>query len=456
MPVSVLDLFTIGIGPSSSHAVGPMRAARRFVETLHCDGVLQQVHRIVVTLYGSLALTGRGHGTDRAIMLGLAGNRPDAVDPDEVPRFVEQVQTSLELTIFGQVPIRFDPDRDLVFDRRETLVQHPNALRLAAFAADGKLLKEEVYFSIGGGFVVRDDEFGREATGEASLPFPFRTGNEMLEMAAESGLSVSGMMWQNELTRHNESTLRTELLKRWEVMRQCAERGCRNEGILPGGLKVRRRAPELFRKLRANSSGHHLDPLSALDWIDVIALAVSEENAAAGRIVTAPTNGAAGIMPAVMHYYHRYHDGDEECVIRFFLVAAAIAILFKENASLSGAEVGCQGEVGVACSMSAAALTEVLGGSVMQVEQAAEIGMEHNLGLTCDPVGGLVQVPCIERNAMGAVKAINASRLALRGTGEHRISLDRVIDTMRRTGADMSTNYKETSRGGLAVNLAEC
>lgn len=456
MFVSVLDLFTIGIGPSSSHAVGPMRAARAFVKDLEQLGRLEDVARVHVTLYGSLALTGRGHGTDRAVALGLAGHSPEEVDPDHVPAFVEGVRQQKRLSLLGRHEIEFAWDRDIVFARDQTLPQHPNALKLEARDPQGHEIVSEVYFSVGGGFVVREEDFGKETEASEEVPYPFRTGAQMLEMAAKSGLSVSGMMWANECVRHDASYLRAELLKRWEVMRQCADRGCRTEGILPGGLKVKRRAPELYRKLRAAGEPGKADPLAALDWVDVIALAVSEENAAGGRLVTAPTNGAAGIVPAVLHFFVRYHDGDDESIVRFFLVAGAIALLFKENASLSGAEVGCQGEVGVACSMAAAALTEVLGGSVAQVEQAAEIGMEHNLGLTCDPVGGLVQVPCIERNAMGAVKAINASRLALRGTGEHRISLDRVIDTMRRTGADMSTKYKETSRGGLAVNVAEC
>ncbi len=456
MTVSVLDLFTIGIGPSSSHAVGPMRAARRFVTELSADGRLEHVARIEVTLYGSLALTGKGHGTDRAVVLGLAGSSPEEVDPETIPTFLRELRETRQLKLLHTHPIEFDLEQGIVFDRKHTLPQHPNALRIRAVDETGAPVRETVYFSIGGGFVLSENEWGRPARSAVASPFPFRSGDEMLRMAADSGLSVSGMMWENERVRHSAEYLRSELLKRWQVMRECAERGCRTEGILPGGLKVKRRAPELYRKLRAAPDSERVDPLSALDWVDVIALAVSEENAAGGRIVTAPTNGAAGIIPAVLHFFVRYHHGDEENIVRFLLVAGAIAILFKENASLSGAEVGCQGEVGVACSMAAAALTEVLGGSVRQVEQAAEIGMEHNLGLTCDPVGGLVQVPCIERNAMGAVKAINASRLALRGTGEHRISLDRVIDTMRRTGADMSTNYKETSRGGLAVNVAEC
>lgn len=454
MTVSVLDLFTIGIGPSSSHAVGPMRAAHRFVAELQTTGGLDQVVRLRVELYGSLAWTGKGHGTDRAVIMGLAGKEPDTVDPATIHAFVDRVATERRLLLDGRHAVTFDPSLDVVFDRQTTLPQHPNALKITAWNETDQVVAEHAYFSVGGGFIVRDDEWGEAREEVTTVPFPFRTGSEMLSMADESGLSISEMMWANECSRHEASHVRAELLRRWQVMQECAQRGFATEGILPGGLKLPRRAPDLYAKLQRHDV--HRDPLVALDWLDVVALAVSEENAAGGRVVTAPTNGAAGILPAIIHYYVRYHRGDDDGVIRCFLVAGAIAILFKENASLSGAEVGCQGEVGVACSMAAAALTEVLGGSIRQVEQAAEIGMEHNLGLTCDPIGGLVQVPCIERNAMGAVKALNAARLALRGTGEHRVSLDRVIDTMRRTGADMSSKYKETSRGGLAVSVPEC
>ena len=456
MSISVLDLFSIGIGPSSSHAIGPMRAARRFLDTIEQTGTLDLVESVVVTLYGALALTGKGHGTDRAVVMGLAGERPDEVDPDDVGDRFDEVSATGELRLDHRHPIAFTPSRDIVFDRERTLPRHPNALQFTARDRSGTVLLDAVYYSVGGGFVVGEDESLEGATDDSELPYPFRTGNEMLRLASESGLSVSEMTWRNECCYRDRESVRSEFLRRWEVMQACAQRGCRREGILPGGLKVRRRAPESYRKLTAGMRQATHDPLAALDWVDTIALAVSEENAAGGRVVTAPTNGAAGIIPAVLHFYTRYFEYDEELIVRFLLTAGSVGLLFKENASLSGAEVGCQGEVGVACSMAAAGLTEVLGGSVPQVEQAAEIGMEHNLGLTCDPVGGLVQVPCIERNAMGAVKAINASRLALRGSGEHRISLDRVIDTMRRTGADMSTKYKETSRGGLAVNIAEC
>ena len=432
-----------------------MRAARRFVEELEASEHFDNITRVSATFYGSLGLTGKGHGTDKALILGLAGQRPESVDPAEIDSFIESVRSNQSLKLIDKKPIEFDDERDLTFDRKVTWEEHPNAMKLVAWDAAGNPLLEKVYFSVGGGFVIEQAEFGKEKpSSDLEMPFPFTTGKAMLAMAKESGLSISQMVWQNEQVRKPKEQLRQELLSRWQVMRECVDRGCRIEGVLPGGLKVQRRAPDFFRKLSYDNSTD--DPLTALDWVDVYALAVSEENAAGGRVVTAPTNGAAGIIPAVLHYFVRYHKGDDDGVVRFLLVAGAIAILYKENASLSGAEVGCQGEVGVACSMAAGALTEVLGGRPIQVEQAAEIGMEHNLGLTCDPVGGLVQVPCIERNAMGAVKAINAARLALRGTGEHRISLDRVIDTMRRTGADMSSKYKETSRGGLAVNIAEC
>ncbi len=457
MPISALDLFTIGIGPSSSHAIGPMRAARRFLDQLIAADQFEQTASVKVTLYGALALTGKGHGTDRAVVWGLAGEHPDTIDPQHGGEIFSRIAAEHRLMLDGRREIAFDPQEDIVFERRQTLPRHPNALQFTASDRDGAILAREVYYSIGGGFVMgENDRSFPERAREVDLPYPFATGREMLQMAEASGLSVSEMTWRNERCYRSDESIREEFLRRWEVMRECAERGCRTEGILPGGLKVRRRAPELYRKLSAGLKEASADPLGGLDWVDTIALAVSEENAAGGRVVTAPTNGAAGIIPAVLHFFTRYYEHDDESIVRFFLTAGAVGLLFKENASISGAEVGCQGEVGVACSMAAAALTEVLGGSVAQVEQAAEIGMEHNLGLTCDPVGGLVQVPCIERNAMGAVKAINASRLALRGTGEHRISLDRVIDTMRRTGADMSTKYKETSRGGLAVNVAEC
>jgi L-serine dehydratase len=473
MAISVFDLFTIGIGPSSSHSIGPMRAARRFVEKLRADGLLAKCARVEVRLYGSLALTGKGHGTDKAILLGLEGATPESIDPDDVEPRVAAIQTNKKLTLAGGPIIAFDEERELLWLRKESLPQHPNGMRFTAFDAAGLSLFEYTCFSIGGGFVVDEsdaaqDQLSHDAT---QLPYSYRSGDDLLKMAAASGLSVSEMTLANENSWRTEAEIRSGMLERWRAMQGCVERGCRQEGILPGRLKVRRRAPELFRQLSAcrEQTNPPLtppyevggpdagDPLVAMDWVNLWALATSEENAAGGRVVTAPTNGAAGIIPAVLHYYWRFVPGaSEDGVVRFLLTAGAIGILYKLNASISGAEVGCQGEVGVACSMAAGALTEVCGGSVPQVEMAAEIGMEHNLGLTCDPIGGLVQVPCIERCAMGAVKAINASRMALRSDGRHHVSLDRVIKTMRATGRDMLTKYKETSRGGLAVAVTEC
>ena len=414
-----------------------------------------------MTLYGSLALTGRGHGTDKAVMMGLMGELPDSVDVDSIDARVSQVRQSRELKLAGTHRVDFDPDQHLAFDRKTKCNVHPNQMRLAAFDAGGDLLAEEVVYSIGGGFVLTDADIkqaGQQATDATDpRPYPFHSGEDLEARTRESGLSISDVVRANELAHRSEEELRGEILKRWQVMQACVEKGCRTEGVLPGGLKVQRRAPELFQKLERD--GNSDDPLATLDWVDVFALAVNEENAAGGRVVTAPTNGAAGILPAVLHYYTRFCQGaTDDAVVRFFLVAGAMAMLYKENASISGAEVGCQGEVGVAASMAAAALTEVCGGTVEQVLQAAEIAMEHHLGLTCDPIGGLVQVPCIERNAVAAVTAINASRLALAGDGRHCVSLDKVIATMRRTGQDMSAKYKETARGGLAieVNVTEC
>ncbi len=459
MAVSVLDLFTIGIGPSSSHSIGPMRAARRFVEKLRAQGVLDQCTGVQVRLYGSLALTGKGHGTDKALLLGLEGATPEEIDPDEVEPRVAAIRESRRLAIANGPTIPFDEEAQLLFLRKESLPQHPNGMRFTAYDAAGNLLLETTCFSIGGGFVVDEMDAAADqlSPDETELPYPYRTGDDLLRMAAASGLSVSEMTLVNERCWRSEADIRAGLLKRWQVMQECVVRGCRQQGVLPGGLKVRRRAPDLFRQLSVRGDDAAPDPLAAMDWINLFALAVSEENASAGRVVTAPTNGAAGIIPAVLHYYWQFAQGATgDGVVRFLLTAGAIGILYKLNASISGAEVGCQGEVGVACSMAAGALTEVLGGSVPQVEMAAEIGMEHNLGLTCDPIGGLVQVPCIERCAMGAVKAINASRMALRSDGQHRVSLDRVVRTMSETGRDMLTKYKETSRGGLAVAVTEC
>ena len=457
MYVGVFDMFKIGIGPSSSHTVGPMRAAKRFTEHLAHEQRMDRVRAVRVELFGSLGHTGRGHGTDVAVVLGLLGESPEDVDVDSVPTRIERARRERALKLAGGPSIAFAMDDALVFHRRERLSLHSNGMRFRAIGDGGELLAERIYYSVGGGFVA--DAEGRpddERTGSASVPHPFDTGAELLARCEETGLSIGTLMLENERALVPESEVRARLLHIAGTMRACIERGCAREGILPGGLKVKRRAASLFRRLRAEPRGAH-DPLAALDWVNLWALAVNEENAAGGRVVTAPTNGAAGIVPAVLTYYQRYTPGaDDDGTVRFLLAAAAIGVLYKKNASISGAEVGCQGEVGVACSMAAGALTEVMGGTPEQVENAAEIGMEHNLGLTCDPIGGLVQVPCIERNAMGATKAINAARIALSGDGSHKVSLDKVIATMRATGADMSTKYKETARGGLALNVIEC
>ena len=459
--ISVFDLFSIGIGPSSSHTVGPMRASCAFVNALKQAGHLSRTERVVVECYGSLGQTGKGHGTGKAIILGLAGFEPELVDIEAIPAFLGQVEHSQTLRLAGEQPSHFPRVGAIIFNRRKTLPAHSNGMTLRAFAAD-ELLFEQTYYSIGGGFIIEESHFAN-AKEEAArfdaahpVPYPFESGAQLLAHCQESGLSISGLMLANEKVFRSEQEIKAGLRKIWQAMQGCVERGCRSEGILPGGLKVKRRAPGLYRQLNGETN-FNKDPLMVMEWVDLFALAVNEENAAGGRVVTAPTNGAAGIIPAVLHYYDRFvRKVDDELLLHYFLTAAAIGILYKKNASLSGAEVGCQGEVGVACSMAAGALAELLGGSPAVVENAAEIGMEHNLGLTCDPIGGLVQVPCIERNAMGAVKAINAARLALRGTGEHKVSLDKVIKTMWETGNDMKTKYKETARGGLAVNITEC
>ncbi|MCQ8179699.1 L-serine ammonia-lyase [Methylomonas sp. SURF-1] len=459
MAISVFDIFKIGIGPSSSHTVGPMRAAMAFARKLEQQGLISEVRRIQVELYGSLGATGKGHGTDKAVMLGLEGEAPDAVDPDSIPQRLAQIRETGSVRLLGCYPVAFNEKSDLLFQRK-VLPYHSNGMRLIVFDASGAELVQADYYSVGGGFVVTGPEaaIDRLSNDDTCLPYPFNTGDGLLKLCATHRKSISDLMMSNEKAWLNESQIRERLLEIWQVMQACVERGLREEGILPGGMKVRRRAANLYRQLTGEIPRQTPSmPVGTMEWVNLFALAVSEENAAGGRVVTAPTNGAAGIIPAVLHYYWKYCDGaNEDGVIRFLLTAAAIAILYKENASLSGAEVGCQGEIGVACSMAAGALAEVLGGTPEQVENAAEIGMEHNLGLTCDPVGGLVQVPCIERNAMGSVKAINAARIALRGDGKHFVSLDKVIKTMRETGADMKTKYKETSRGGLAVNLIEC
>ena len=466
MTISVFDLFKVGIGPSSSHTVGPMKAAGMFAGGLRDDGLMPRVRTVRVALYGSLGLTGPGHGSDKAVLLGLEGERPATVDVDAVPARLEAIRRRGTVRLLGEHEIAFTVGEHLEFNRRKKLGYHPNGMRFTAYDGAGAAIRERAYYSIGGGFVADEtanEMAGQTAAGSATarpdgpdLPYPFTTGQELLAHTRSSGLPISGIMLENEkaLGRTAEQ-VRADLFDLWQVMRACVERGCGTDGLLPGGLKVPRRAPRLFRQLTCERSGD--DPLRAMDWVTLYALAVNEENAAGGRVVTAPTNGAAGIIPAVLHYYDRFVPGASEAgVTRFLLTAAAIGTLFKENASISGAEVGCQGEVGSACSMAAGALAELLGGTPEQVENAAEIGIEHNLGLTCDPIGGLVQVPCIERNAVASITAIHAARLALRGDGRHFVSLDKAINTMRVTGRDMLDKYKETSRGGLAVNVIEC
>ncbi|NNM57101.1 L-serine ammonia-lyase [Acidocella sp.] len=459
MAISVFDLLKIGIGPSSSHTVGPMRAALRFASGLAESGQLEQTTRIKAELYGSLGATGHGHGSDKAVLLGLQGEAPDQVDTTTVPAKLEAIHATHRLSLLGRHPIAFTEAEDLLFHKRISLPYHPNGMRFTAYAASGAELRNRVYYSVGGGFVVNEEAAGsdRIVPDQTSLPYEFKSGKQLLELCQTNNMPISRLMLENEKSWRTGPQIRSGLLNIWQVMQQCVRTGCATEGTLAGGLKVRRRAAQLYRQLSSQPEAALRDPLTIMDWVNLYALAVNEENAAGGRVVTAPTNGAAGIIPAVLHYYTRFVPGaDDAGVIAFLLTAAAIGILYKENASISGAEVGCQGEVGVACSMAAGALAEVMGGTPAQVENAAEIGMEHNLGLTCDPIGGLVQVPCIERNAMGAMKAINAARMALRGDGTHFVSLDKVIRTMRQTGADMKTKYKETARGGLAVNIIEC
>ena len=458
MAISVFDLFKVGIGPSSSHTVGPMKAARLFVTALDEDGLLSHTHSVRAELFGSLGATGHGHGSDKAVLLGLEGEDPETVDTDTVDDRVRRIRAMGRLRLLGVREVDFREREHLVLHRRRTLPFHPNGMRFQALDHDGGELRSRTYYSVGGGFVVDESATGADRIKPDDTPvrLPFGSASELLLRAYESGLSLSGVMLANELSWRGESEVRAGLLRIWTVMQECVERGCsRTEATLPGALKVPRRAPQLLRSLTEDAQPE--DPLKVMDWVNLFALAVNEENASGGRIVTAPTNGAAGIVPAVLHYYTRFVPGaDDDGVVRFLLAAGAVGALFKENASISGAEVGCQGEVGSACSMAAAGLAEALGGTPEQVENAAEIGMEHNLGLTCDPVGGLVQIPCIERNAIASVKAINAARMALHGDGSHVVSLDKVIKTMRETGADMKVKYKETSRGGLAVNVIEC
>jgi L-serine dehydratase len=455
--ISVFDLFKVGIGPSSSHTVGPMRAACSFAARLSDQDLLARVAAVRCELFGSLGATGHGHGSVKAVVLGLEGEQPDLVDPVAAEPRVAAVRAEGKLQLAGEHPIVFSVDDDVVLHRRKRLEFHSNGMLFRALDADGNELSRREYYSVGGGFVLDEDDAGHPVIVEDRTPvrYPFRTGGELLARTRETGLRISDVMLANELSWRSETDIRDGLLHIWSVMQECVERGTRTTGVLPGGLKVRRRAAALREQLDATYD--NADPLRAMEWVTLYALAVNEENAAGGRVVTAPTNGAAGIVPAVLHYYRDFVGSySEDGVVRFLLAAGAIGLLFKENASISGAEVGCQGEVGSACSMAAAGLAEVLGGTPEQVENAAEIGIEHNLGLTCDPVGGLVQIPCIERNAVGSVKAITAARMAVRGDGRHHVPLDKAIKTMRETGADMKDKYKETARGGLALNIVEC
>ena len=459
MSVSLFDLFKVGIGPSSSHTVGPMWAARRFLDRLHDQDCKEATARVLVELYGSLALTGIGHATDKAVILGLAGLRPDTLDPDDAEALFEHVQQTGELQLDRRQRVPFKMDEELIFKKRERLPDHPNGMRFIAFDANGEELTRADYFSVGGGFVITAKDAAEDAPviANAVAPHPFNSADELLERCKETGLSIADLILENERTWRSDTEVREGILHLRDVMTASIDRGCRMEGILPGGLKVRRRARKMHEDLMRRPEQALKDPLTAMDWVNLFALAVNEENAAGGRVVTAPTNGAAGVIPAVLAYYERFvHSASDEGVIEFMATAAAIGALYKQNASISAAEVGCQGEVGVACSMAAGGLTAVLGGTPLQIENAAEIAMEHNLGLTCDPIAGLVQIPCIERNTMGAIKAINAARLSLKGDGTHFVSLDNVIETMRQTGEDMSEKYKETALGGLAVNVTVC
>lgn len=453
MRTSTLELFRIGVGPSSSHTVGPMRATYEFVALLSAHDQLKDTARVLVDLYGSLALTGRGHGTDRAVLLGLSGERPETLDPDCVEGLLSAIAVDQRLLLQGQHSVAFDEKRDLLWHRDIVLPAHPNALTCQAFDAEGKLLQSCTHYSIGGGFILREGN-ASQAQKELSVPHPFSSARQLLDRASAAQLPIWKLVLENESTHHGEAEVRQYFVDIWSAMRDCMDRGLRTPGVLPGGLNVKRRAPRLYTRLQTQEGN---DPMQGLDWVNAFAMAVNEENAAGGRVVTAPTNGAAGVIPAVLRYYERFIPGaDEEGVLRFFLTAGAIGVLYKENASISGAEVGCQGEVGVACSMAAAGLVAALNGSNIEIEHAAEIGMEHHLGMTCDPIGGLVQIPCIERNAVGAVKAINACRMAMQEGEDHKVTLDQVIKTMFETGRDMQSRYKETSLGGLAVNVVEC
>ena len=463
MSISIFDIYTVGIGPSSSHTVGPMKAAKMFIDEIIDLNQFDQIDKIKCDFYGSLALTGKGHGTDKAFLLGIQGYIPETIDSDQIPNILENITTTKTLSLQYEQHnkiISFHPKKDIKFHRRVSLPEHPNAMSFAAFDKDNNQILVRTYFSIGGGFIMNKEEIHQTQTVQHhtdKTKYRFDSAKELLELCEKHNSSISDIVFQNELTWRSEKEINSQIDQLWSVMLSCIMRGFKNEGHLPGGLNVKRRAPQTYKNLISNPEKSIMDSLSVLDWVNLYALAVNEENAAGGQVVTAPTNGAAGIIPAVLKYYVKFIAGSNQQGIRkFLLTAGAIATLYKKNASISGAEVGCQGEVGVACSMAAGALCEVLGGTPAQVENAAEIAMEHNLGLTCDPIGGLVQIPCIERNAMGAIKAINAARMAMQGDGSHHVSLDKVIRTMKETGKDMKKQYKETSKGGLAVNLIEC
>ena len=460
MAISVFDLFSVGIGPSSSHTVGPMRAANIFVNGIEDNSLLDAVHKIKVELFGSLGATGKGHGSDKAVLLGLEGDKPEEFDPKDTNHRLQTIADSGEINILGKHKIAFSESEDLIMHKNKSLPYHSNGMTCYAYDKDGKEIYSKTYFSVGGGFVVDENAIGadRIVEDQTKLKYPFKSAEDILQICAKHKLRICDLMMENEGAWRSKDEIREGVLKIWGVMQECVKNGIKNEGILPGGLKVKRRAKSLYEELQKKSKMSLISPgLEEMDWVNVYAIAVNEENAAGGRVVTAPTNGAAGIVPAVLHFYKNHCRGaNDDAIVKFFLTATAIGILYKENASISGAEVGCQGEVGSACSMAAAGLTEAMGGTIYQIENAAEIAMEHNLGLTCDPIGGLVQVPCIERNAIGAVKAINACRMALRSDGTHFVSLDKVIKTMRDTGRDMKDIYKETARGGLAVNVIEC
>jgi L-serine dehydratase len=454
--VSVLEGFSIGIGPSSSHTVGPMRAAKRFLVELKSREFLEDVCSLKIELYGSLAMTGKGHATDLAVLLGLEGETPDGVDPDSVPHRIQAIQNTKKIHLFGKYPVPFNPEEDLLFLRGKKLPFHSNALRFKAFDARGKQLFSHVYYSVGGGFVVDHSEAMQKPAlkQERAVPFPFKTAEELMEHCQREKKAIWEIVFENEKALSSEEKMRAGVGKIWKTMCDCVERGLQTEGELPGGLNVQRRAPSLYRALKDSETQIGEDPTLVMEWVSLYSLAVNEENAAGSRVVTAPTNGSAGVIPAVLHYAKKFvPDFNDESILVFFLTATAMLILYKENASISAAEMGCQGEIGVSSSMAAAGLAAILGGTNEQIENAAEIAMEHHLGMTCDPIGGLVQIPCIERNTMGSIKAINAARLAMRGNGKHRVSLDAVIRAMKETGKNMKSMYKETSEGGLALQI---